>query len=385
MIQKSSQELMGKDSKFQKSNLSGGKSQINGEKINNLPRSLNEEWTNIEKDTLKKHLLLYGYGRWTKIRKSSKENSGFLVNKEDKLLRAFSNGFIRNIYQFIPYDKQELRKYLLNLIDEKDNPPQVDTSPNDWGKLIKQRSTPWGKRLQLLDRINFLIKNFHEERKKYLEMDLIKQDDAITGAYKRWDNLLNFLPVSAFYGQRPSAWWTRRHDIDLIIGTYKYGYANYTQMRNDPKLSFHLLENIEGTYQEFPNADNITRRLKKLVQMIGKQKEIGLKFDNIDGLKEPTGYSLVEKEVIIKVLLDIGVPLSKDSKYDWTYLKERVILAMKEKDLKDKNIQQLERFVQRIRMISQQKILKENKGVSMYMDTPAIIEETDFENKKQKI
>lgn len=60
-------------------------------------------------------------------------------------------------------------------------------------------------------------------------------------------------------------WWTPRHDIDLLYGTYKYGYANYTAMRADTKLSFHKSEQVEGQYNEFPNADNITRRLKKLV------------------------------------------------------------------------------------------------------------------------
>ena len=374
----------GKDSKsLNKSNKIGMKGTSGSEKHSNRPKSLSEEWTNMEKETLKKNLLLYGYGRWDKIKQSSKDNPGFLSNKDNKTLKAFANAFIRNIYQFIPYDKQELRKYLLNLIDEKDNPPVVDINPHDWGKHIKQRATPWGKRLQLLDRINFLIGCFKNEKEKYLGMDPIKQDDVIKRAYQNWDNLLNFLPVSAFYGQRPSAWWTRRHDIDLIIGTYKYGYAIYTQMKNDQHLSFHLLEKVHGTYQEFPNADNITRRLKKLVQLIAKQAETGLQFDNTD-LKEPTGYSLNEKTIIIKVLLDIGVPLSKDSKYDWTYLKEKIIEAMKDKDLKDKNIQQLERFVQRIRMISQQKLLQETQGISMYKDKPATLDES-CQNKRQKV
>ena len=339
-------------------------------------KSLSDEWTNIEKDNLKKNLLLYGYGRWAKIRKASKDHSGFLANKDDDILKAFANGFIRNIHQYIPYDKNELRKYLLNMIEEKPGTPVVETNPNDWGELIKQRATPWGKRLQLLDRINYLIQFFKEEKKKYMGLPESERDKLITMAFQRWDNLLNFLPVTAFYGQRPSAWWTRRHDIDLIIGTYKYGYANYTQMRIDKSLSFHLLEKVEGTFQEFPNADNITRRLKKLVQMIAKQAETGFKFDNMDNLKEPTGYTLKEKDIIIDVLLDIGVPLSNDSKYDWTYLKDKIMEAMKDKDtMKDKNVQQLERFVQRVRMICQQLIQQDKQGISMYKATPATLED----------
>ena len=83
--------------------------------------------------------------------------------------------------------------------------------------------------------------------------------------FETWDSLLNFLPPQVFYGQRPSVWWTLRHDIDLLYGTYKYGYAMYPVMRSDTKLSFHKTEQVESQYQDFPNADNITRRLKKLV------------------------------------------------------------------------------------------------------------------------
>lgn len=296
------------DSKFIKSASAGGMQQASGQ--NGLfdknavggMNSLSDEWTNIEKDNLKKNLLLYGYGRWTKIRRASKDHSGFLSNKKDNVLKAFANGFIRNINQYIPYVKNELKKHLSGMIDEDADTPVIETNPNDWGELIKQRAAPWGKRLQLLDRINNLVMSFKEEKKNYQSFDEVDKDKLITIAFERWDNLLNFLPAAAFYGQRPSAWWTRRHDIDLIIGTYKYGYANYTLMRTDKSLSFHLLESIEGTYQEFPNADNITRRLKKLVQMIGKQMESGLKFDNTDNLKEPTGYTLSEKVLLINHL-----------------------------------------------------------------------------------
>jgi hypothetical protein len=62
---------------------------------------------------------------------------------------------------------------------------------------------------------------------------------------------LNFLPNHVFYGQRPSVWWSRKNDIDLLIGTYNYGYANYQLMRNDPQLSFHKLEKGTGMKKIF--------------------------------------------------------------------------------------------------------------------------------------
>jgi hypothetical protein len=74
------------------------------------------------------------------------------------------------------------------------------------------------------------------------------QNKQIAREFKHQDNLLNFLPPAVFYGQRPSVWWTLRHDVDLLFGTYKYGYANYQAMRNDLKLSFFGTEQVECQY-----------------------------------------------------------------------------------------------------------------------------------------
>ncbi len=63
---------------------------------------------------------------------------------------------------------------------------------------------------------------------------------------------------------RPSPWWTRKHDIDLIFGTYKWGYGNYQMMREDHKLSYCKIDK-EDSYYMFPMAELITKRLKKLV------------------------------------------------------------------------------------------------------------------------
>jgi hypothetical protein len=83
---------------------------------------------------------------------------------------------------------------------------------------------------------------YKQERKNYLSKQQDKIDKNIESKFKNWDNLLNFLPSSVFYGQRPSIWWTLRHDIDLLYGTYKYGYATYNAMRNDINLSFYKTE-----------------------------------------------------------------------------------------------------------------------------------------------
>ena len=54
----------------------------------------------------------------------------------------------------------------------------------------------------------------------------------------KWDYLLGFIPSSSFYSQRPSIWWTRKHDSDLIRGVYKYGYTNHHNIKEADDLCF---------------------------------------------------------------------------------------------------------------------------------------------------
>jgi len=180
---------------------------------------------------------------------------------------------------------------------------------------------------------------------------------------ENYSNLLNFLPNSVFYGQRPSLWWTKRHDIDLIVGTYKYGYANYQLMRANSSFHFHKLE---GSFQEFPNADTITRRLKKLIQIIVKEQQNlkELKFTESTALEsEPTGWSLLEKQHILELVTDFGIPTTSEGKNDWTLLREMLLQRIfkdgepekqERSAIVEKGIQSLEKFVQRLRIYSQQ-------------------------------
>ena len=75
-------------------------------------------------------------------------------------------------------------------------------------------------------------------------------------------------------GQRPSVWWSRQHDIDLLRGIYRFGYANYADIRDCDEFSFYQMEqnNLDqnNVFHEFPSSDNATRRLKKLMGAIMK-------------------------------------------------------------------------------------------------------------------
>ncbi len=296
--------------------------------------SILKKWTIHEKDSLKKYLLLYGYNRWNKIRINS---GGVLNEKTDLELKVMSNSFIRCIIELLPSNKENNKDFLLNLIEEKNNEPYILPSIEDWGNLIKQRAPAWGKRIQLLYTICQIIEKFKTEIKNNKKLreslqneDLNEEDkknyqSRINTTYDHWNNLLNFLPSNAYYGQKPSVWWTRSHDIDLLRGTYKHGYANYNLIRKDAKFSFCKLD--KNSFQEFPNADTITRRLKKIVQIIMKSDNLisGSDNDKENVIKESTGFSLEEKNKIVHYFINFGIPVNSEGKYDYSALKEKFL------------------------------------------------------------
>lgn len=111
--------------------------------------------------------------------------------------------------------------------------------------------------------------------------------------------MLNFIDASHLAGQKPSPWWTIIHDIHLLHSTYFKGYTNYlhsfvalhqksplswyfyplslknhkreeSQSRKlcylDKKIDFYT----EIIVLSLPNADAVTRRLKKIVSIVFK-------------------------------------------------------------------------------------------------------------------
>lgn len=107
---------------------------------------------------------------------------------------------------------------------------------------------------------------------------------------------------------RPSNWWTRRHDIDLVYGTYKWGHGNYNVMKDDPKMSFSKLK-VNDPYYAYPIAENMTRRLKKMAQLISRVDGT-YDFECTIKTGEPSGFATDEKRAIIEVLGDFGIPCS---------------------------------------------------------------------------
>lgn len=325
-----------------------------------------DKWSLHEKDCLRKYLLIFGYGNWSKIKEYS---AGVLNEKDENEIRIISNAFVRSIIENLSGDKKELKKFLYSIIKENPNEPYVISKRDDWGSLIKPRSVAWGKRIQLIWRICLLVDKFRSERKKNKELREEYQktkDERLLGEINKtfdyWENLLNFIPSQALYGQKPAPWWTRTHDIDLLRGTTKHGYANYMDMRQDNKLSFAKVDN-ESNFQDFPNADNITRRLKKLIQIIMKYEQNNngiISFIDREVKKDPTGFSYEEKNLVLKYLINRGIPVNIEGKNDFSQLRDDIYQHLK---LETKHTyQEFERLTQRLQMISQIVISLENEN-----------------------
>ena len=78
--------------------------------------AMQASWGNIEKETLKKYLLIYGFGRWTKIRESSATTCKIIAERPVSEVRAFANDFVRTLFENVQTEKNELKAFLLHLI-----------------------------------------------------------------------------------------------------------------------------------------------------------------------------------------------------------------------------------------------------------------------------
>ncbi len=81
-------------------------------------------------------------------------------------------------------------------------------------------------------------------------------------------------------------------------------------MKDDPKMSFSKLK-TNDPYYNYPLAENMTRRLKKMAQLICR---VDGSYDFECQIKtgESSGFSTDEKKAIIEVLGDYGIPHVQD-------------------------------------------------------------------------
>jgi hypothetical protein len=170
--------------------------------------------------------------------------------------------------------------------------------------------------------------------------------------------MLNMIDTTLLLGQRPSIWWTRFHDIDLIIGSYRYGYANYLKIKEDEQYGFDALEK-SCMFNDFPNADTLTRRLKKLVSLIVRHENTyhNFDFDSLDHLDSVLKeYADGEVRDLFDFVKDYGVPVGSDGKSNWIDLRDKFFGYNSKYEQKVPSA--VERLVQHFRMMVQSKIYR---------------------------
>lgn len=161
---------------------------------------------------------------------------------------------------------------------------------------------------------------YKRDRQAYLDRPADQQDWRVAQLYRTKDNLINYCTEEQLMGMKPASWWQRSHDVDLLQGTYKYGFANYVCIKEDKKLGWSdVITQDQVEDRNFPSPEHLTKRLKKLLS-------IALRVDRFDfekvSIPEKTGLNLQEKTQITKILADVGIDCSKDR--PMTILKTKV-------------------------------------------------------------
>ena len=363
-------------------------------------------WTFEERELLKKALLSFGYGRWENIKSCFKEQKHMgLREKTVQEIRSYSNSLIKSISDNLNFQNLDLKILLLSIIEQRKDTSLASNSINqeemdllmkrnddfnddinicvnsrDWDlNSIRQRAKPWAKRLQIMHRINMLMKNFE---KSYFDI----RGTAPSNIFDM-SGILDFIDKSFLIGQKPCSWWTKFHDIHLIYSTYFNGYANYflafVLKQNRLILpSYFYVDNklrrlswevsTPDFYSEIlllglPNADAITRRLKKLVSIIYRLsnesiEETVIKQMNDNYFDDTLDSIPIDTQThIINFVKDYGIPLnSKTNKESFEDL--RSYLNIMELPVKD-----LENFIHLCKLVSFL-IINENPSLDFEFD-----------------
>lgn len=95
---------------------------------------------------------------------------------------------------------------------------------------------------------------------------------------ERHEKNLKAIPVPGSVSGAPMPnWWGRDADVDLIIGTFRFGYNAGKLMQTDPQLIFSSMQFDEGLY-EWPSDIQLDSRLRKLLVNMEKRAQVASKL-----------------------------------------------------------------------------------------------------------
>ena len=142
----------------------------------------------------------------------------------------------------------------------------------------------------------------------------------------------------------------------MLRGIYKHGYANYMAIKSDKKNWFLNLDQNKFN-KDFPSDDSITRRLKKIIQIIIKNWNNNTELMNLNdnfsksNIKELNNE---EKKHIFDFVTDFGIPRKVNGEENYLLIYEKlkekkVFNEIIERDELNELIQGIKNFIINVR------------------------------------
>lgn len=296
-------------------------------------------WRANEREALRRGILMFGLGRSEKVRgimrgslKQMHHGLGDIADCCWEFVRACS-----------VYSEQKEAAYVEKLFERAKDlgiemGPEVTERVGQWEKIEKSGSV-WLKRIRLLDNLGHVVR-------------LCANPETQENAYNAIDSLGD--------ATLPCDWWSRESDLALLAGIYKHGFGGYEALRTDQqfaeafgasleekgsvsghKAKSELLHSWDGHGNEkglstardgdssftWPDSNILTRRLKRLVEHIGRVGEQPVNVQKGSGRKVRQGqtWSKREKLNFLRILLIWGLPFtsSQGDQVCWQFFQDQ--------------------------------------------------------------
>lgn len=305
-------------------------------------------WRSNEREAIRRGILMFGVGRSEKVRgvmrgsvKQMQHGLGDIADCCWEFVRACS-----------VYSDLKESAFVEKLLGKAKDlgievGPEVTERVGQWERMEKSGSV-WLKRIKLLDNLGHVVR-------------LCANPGTQKTAYNAIDSLGD--------ATLPCDWWTRESDLALLAGIYKHGFGSYESLRMDEQFveafgpSFEekvsvgeaasgrkdLVANSidQNNFRKFPDHDSdaelnardsngdsswpdsnaLTRRLKRLVEHIGRIGEQAVDIQKGSGRKVRHGqiWSKREKLNFLRILLTWGLPVipGQGGQVSWQFFKDQ--------------------------------------------------------------
>ena len=193
---------------------------------NSEPIQKHDAWTREKLRFLKRFLIMFGYGRWSKIRAVSRSRCKTLSNALDTEMRPYANIFLLGLAQCIDH-LPKLQQKLLALVQVMDDDIYVMVSPTDFLSISKpqasfaENAVKWTNRILMMTHLTKLVREYKQFEAKKSKKGSDSDEDI------EFPSLLNFIP-STHLAKIPSIVgegevWSRGHDCELLLNLYENG------------------------------------------------------------------------------------------------------------------------------------------------------------------